>query len=133
MFCLFLLPMQNTRPGAAVGYTSFSPTLARLLTAPERITPLGGGNLIGGGGGGGVGNNNYNHNPAHHQSAVVDTNVGVNMTKAKSEITITPVVQSAAAAAAVAAHHTALQKLQQRHQTESRLKEAYMKILVSIF
>ncbi|XP_055692510.1 uncharacterized protein LOC129795336 isoform X2 [Lutzomyia longipalpis] len=68
-----ILTKSTSRPNAA-GFTSFSPTLARLLTAPERIT-----NPQTGGGGGG----------AQFQQQL---NPALNLSKSHSEITITPVV-----------------------------------------
>lgn len=70
--------LQNPRPVG--GYTSFAPTLARLLTAPERITPL-------------AANIYQNHSPGSHQRAqmIGSGRTPPPSTSLKSEITITPV------------------------------------------
>ncbi|XP_059608713.1 uncharacterized protein LOC132256366 [Phlebotomus argentipes] len=65
-----ILTKSTTRPNAP-GFTSFSPTLARLLTAPERITTT---QSAGGG---------------QFQQQI---NPALNLSKSHSEITITPVV-----------------------------------------
>lgn len=74
-------PTTNT-----AGFTSFSPTLARLLTAPERIAPL-----I-------PGQNTNNNIHSFHAKSLLGHDLsggGVNLTnKPKSEITITPVMNS---------------------------------------
>ncbi|XP_055855246.1 uncharacterized protein LOC129918644 isoform X2 [Episyrphus balteatus] len=86
---------------ASANYISnFSPTLARLLTAPERISPSGAGSgpnqshhnsSVGMGGDGG---SNINNSGSGHQSM---PGFGVNLSKVvghNSEITITPVMNS---------------------------------------
>lgn len=98
------------------GFTSFSPTLARLLTAPERIAPLIPGSLSG-----------QNHSAHSFQGkSLLDHDLPggvVNLTnKPKSEITITPVVNS---------HLNQLQQSliqnqldqQQLHQHQQRLQQ----------
>lgn len=95
-----LTKQQNARqqpgglPTNTPGFTSFSPTLARLLTAPERISPLIPGFTVGQN----TKNNNNNNIHSFHAKSLLGQDLTggvVNLTnKPKSEITITPVVNS---------------------------------------
>lgn len=114
-----LTKQHNSRQQSGVasntGFTSFSPTLARLLTAPERIAPLIPGCLSSGGQITTNNNNNNNNIHSFHAKSLLghDLSAGVvNLTnKPKSEITITPVVNS------IAAHHgLSLQNQLEQHQ-----------------
>ncbi|XP_037032451.1 MATH and LRR domain-containing protein PFE0570w-like isoform X2 [Bradysia coprophila] len=88
---------KNTRPSTT--YNSFSPTLARLLTAPERITAL---------------PNNYR---LPSSTPVQSKTSGMNLTKPRNEITITPVMSNPAM------HQTILQQQLQRQQdSAARMK-----------
>ncbi|KAG4068998.1 hypothetical protein HA402_008309 [Bradysia odoriphaga] len=92
-----ILTKQNTRPSTT--YNSFSPTLARLLTAPERITAL---------------PNNYR---LPSSTPVQSKTGGMNLTKPRNEITITPVMSNPAM------HQTILQQQLQRQQdSAARMK-----------
>ncbi|XP_058829477.1 uncharacterized protein DDB_G0283697-like isoform X2 [Topomyia yanbarensis] len=66
-----ILTKASSRPNAA-GFTSFSPTLARLLTAPERM-------------------NSQAATVTSGALANLQANTGLNLSKSNSEITITPV------------------------------------------
>ncbi|KAJ6645574.1 hypothetical protein Bhyg_00780 [Pseudolycoriella hygida] len=92
-----ILTKNTTRPSSA--YNSFSPTLARLLTDPQRMTTL---------------PNNYrllaSTSTPHKPS-------GINLTKPRNEITITPVMANPLM------HQTILQQQLQRHQeSAARMK-----------
>ncbi|KXJ79630.1 hypothetical protein RP20_CCG000186 [Aedes albopictus] len=96
-----ILTKSSSRPNAA-GFTSFSPTLARLLTAPERM-------------------NSQAATVTSGALANLQANTGLNLSKSNSEITITPVVASNLQQSLLA-HQ---QQLQEQQKQLQRLREQH--------
>ncbi|XP_055531097.1 nestin-like isoform X2 [Wyeomyia smithii] len=96
-----ILTKSSSRPNAT-GFTSFSPTLARLLTAPERMSSQAATVTSG-------------------ALANLQANTGLNLSKSNSEITITPVVASNLQQSLLA-HQ---QQLQEQHKQLQRLREQH--------
>ncbi|XP_055631821.1 probable serine/threonine-protein kinase kinX isoform X2 [Toxorhynchites rutilus septentrionalis] len=97
-----ILTKSSTRPNAT-GFTSFSPTLARLLTAPERM-------------------NSQAATVTSGALANLQANTGLNLSKSNSEITITPVVASNLQQSLMAHHQ---QQLQEQQKQLQRLREQH--------
>lgn len=102
-----ILTKSSSRPNAA-GFTSFSPTLARLLTAPERM-------------------NSQAATVTSGALANLQANTGLNLSKSNSEITITPVVASNLQQSLLA-HQ---QQLQEQQKQLQRLREQHFMSMVS--
>ncbi|XP_062563537.1 uncharacterized protein LOC134226655 isoform X2 [Armigeres subalbatus] len=96
-----ILTKSSSRPNAT-GFTSFSPTLARLLTAPERM-------------------NSQAATVTSGALANLQANTGLNLSKPNSEITITPVVASNLQQSLLA-HQ---QQLQEQQKQLQRLREQH--------
>ncbi|XP_053683627.1 titin homolog, partial [Sabethes cyaneus] len=96
-----ILTKSSSRPNAT-GFTSFSPTLARLLTAPERMSSQAATVTSG-------------------ALANLQANTGLNLSKSNSEITITPVVASNLQQSLLA-HQ---QQLQEQQKQLQRLREQH--------
>lgn len=114
---------QNTvRPSVNFsGYTSFSPTLARLLTAPERMTQAANAAAAAA--------NGTTYTPTNHLGHQQQNNTGIiNLTKSQSEITITPVLS----AASVGGQQTLLQQQLQR-QIDARMKSEMFMVGICYF
>lgn len=103
-----ILTKSSSRPNAT-GFTSFSPTLARLLTAPERM-------------------NSQAATVTSGALANLQANTGLNLSKSNSEITITPVVASNLQQSLMAHQQQQLQE-QQKHL--QRLREQHFMNMVS--
>ncbi|XP_058466566.1 MATH and LRR domain-containing protein PFE0570w-like isoform X2 [Malaya genurostris] len=96
-----ILTKTSSRPNAA-GFTSFSPTLARLLTAPERM-------------------NSQASTVTSGALANLQASTGLNLSKSNSEITITPVGASNLQQSLLA-HQ---QQLQEQQKQLQRLREQH--------
>lgn len=102
-----ILTKSSSRPNAT-GFTSFSPTLARLLTAPERM-------------------NSQAATVTSGALANLQANTGLNLSKSNSEITITPVGASNLHQS-IMAHQ---QQLQEQQKQLQRLREQHFMNMVS--